>query len=56
MRFAARFVSVPGTITLAVLVLVRGATIGVRALWLVTVVLGLSLAMFSRGTTAATPT
>jgi len=47
--FDPRLVSVPATIALVVLVLLRGANVGVKALWLVTAVLGLSLAMFFLG-------
>ncbi len=50
LAFDPRYVSVPCTVVLVVLVLMRGAAIGVQALWLVTAVLGVSLAMFFLGT------
>ncbi len=44
--FDPRFVSIPGTIGLGVLVLTRGAAIGVRALWVVAAIIALSLMLF----------
>jgi amino acid transporter len=44
-----RVISLPATIGLAVLVLTRGASIGVRALWVVVSVLALSLVFFFLG-------
>lgn len=48
--FDPRMVSLPGTVGLAALVLTRGASLGVRALWGVVAILGVSLAMFGLGT------
>lgn len=47
--FDARLVSVPAIILLLVLILVRGANLGVKALWVVAAVLALSLALFFLG-------
>jgi len=47
--FDPRFVSLPVTVMLAGLVLTRGADLGVRALWGVALILGLSLVMFFLG-------
>jgi amino acid transporter len=47
--FDPRFISLPATGGLTVLVLTRGATIGVRALWAVVVILAVSLTLFSLG-------
>ena len=47
--FDARWVSIPGTIILAAIVLSRGADVGVKALWVVASVLGVSLAFFFLG-------
>jgi amino acid transporter len=44
-----RFVSLPATAALGVLVLRRGAQLGVQALWVVVAVLALSLVMFALG-------
>jgi amino acid transporter len=51
--FDPRFVSVPGTGLLALLVLRHGASLGVKALWGVVAVLALSLLLFSAGGTPA---
>jgi solute carrier family 12 sodium/potassium/chloride transporter 2 len=47
--FDPRFVSFPATLLLAGVVLRKGADLGVKALWFVASVLGLSLAMFFLG-------
>ena len=47
--FDPRFVSLPATATLGILVLRRGAALGVQALWIVVAILGLSLVMFALG-------
>jgi len=47
--FDTRFISVPGTAILCLLVVFRGADIGVRALWAIVGVLAISLAMFFAG-------
>ncbi len=47
--FDPRFVSLPGLLGLILLVLTRGASLGVKALWVVTVVLAVSLIMFFLG-------
>lgn len=47
--FDPRLVSLPATLGLALLVLTRGATLGVKALWVVTGVLALSLGLFFLG-------
>jgi amino acid transporter len=47
--FDPRFISLPATGALAVLMLRRGANIGVKALWVVVAVLGLSLLLFGLG-------
>ncbi|HEX5041580.1 MAG TPA: amino acid permease [Candidatus Polarisedimenticolaceae bacterium] len=47
--FDPRMVSLPGTVLLAALVLTRGASMGVKALWAVVSVLALSLIAFSLG-------
>ncbi len=47
--FDPRLVSLPGTVALAVLVLTRGASLGVKALWVVAIVLGISLLLFFVG-------
>lgn len=47
--FDVGLIAVPGTAILCLLVVVRGANIGVKALWLITAVIGLSLAMFFAG-------
>ena len=47
--FDPRFVSLPATGTLAILMLTRGAAIGVKALWAVVATLVVSLVMFSLG-------
>jgi len=44
-----RFISLPATLGLAVLVLTRGASIGVRLLWVVVSILALSLVFFFLG-------
>jgi amino acid transporter len=44
-----RFVSIPATLVLAALVLTRGASIGVRALWFVVGILAISLLFFFLG-------
>jgi len=49
--FDPRFVSLPATGGLAVLMLRRGASIGVKALWVVVAILGVSLALFFLGGT-----
>jgi amino acid transporter len=49
MEFDARFVSVPATLLLGVLVITKGASLGVKALWGVTAILAVSLTMFSLG-------
>ncbi|NNF27223.1 MAG: amino acid permease [Gemmatimonadetes bacterium] len=45
----ARWVSVPSTLILTMLILSRGADLGVKALWVVAGILGLSLAFFFLG-------
>jgi amino acid transporter len=47
--FDPRFISLPATGGLALLMLRRGANIGVKALWVVVAVLGLSLLLFGLG-------
>lgn len=47
--FDPRFVSLPGTLLLAVLVIARGAELGVKALWVVVAALGVSLMLFFLG-------
>ncbi len=47
--FDPRIISLPATIALAVLVLTRGASLGVRALWVVVGILALSLLLFFLG-------
>jgi amino acid transporter len=47
--FDPRFVSLPATAALGILVLRRGAALGVQALWVVVAILGLSLVMFAVG-------
>ncbi len=47
--FDPRMISLPATVALGVLVVTRGADLGVRALWGVAAILGLSLAMFFLG-------
>jgi amino acid transporter len=57
--YQTRFVSVPGTIALGILVATRGALIGVKALWAVFVVITVSLVLFWVGSpleTGATAT
>ncbi len=49
LSFDPRLISLPATTLMMVLVLTRGANVGVKALWLIAVVLGLSLAMFFAG-------
>lgn len=44
-----RWVSLPCTILLAVLMLIKGAGLGVRALWIVSAILGASIAAFLLG-------
>lgn len=44
-----RWVSLPCTILLAVLMLTKGAGLGVRALWIVSAILGMSIAAFLLG-------
>lgn len=44
-----RLVSIPALVALVVLILTRGASLGVAALWVVVSVLGVSLAMFFLG-------
>ena len=44
-----RWVSLPCTVLLAVLMLIKGAGLGVRALWIVCVILGVSIAAFLLG-------
>ncbi len=44
-----RWVSLPGTVLLAVLMLTKGADLGVRALWVVCAILGASIAAFLLG-------
>lgn len=51
--FDPRFVSLPGTGVLAVLMLRRGASVGVKALWVVVAILALSLVLFFLGDTPA---
>jgi amino acid transporter len=48
-QFDPRFVSLPGTLLLAGLVLTRGASLGVRALWVVAAILAVSIGMFFAG-------
>jgi amino acid transporter len=47
--FDPRIISLPATLALAVLVLKRGAQLGVKALWIVFAVLALSLVLFGMG-------
>jgi amino acid transporter len=47
--FDPRMVSIPATVILIALVLIRGADVGVQALWVVVAILGVSLAMFFLG-------
>jgi solute carrier family 12 sodium/potassium/chloride transporter 2 len=47
--FDPRFVSLPATVALVAVVLEKGAGMGVKALWIVASILGLSLAMFFLG-------
>lgn len=47
--FDPRIVSIPGMVLLGLLVLTRGANLGVKALWVVVAVLGVSLAFFFWG-------
>ncbi len=47
--FDPRVVSLPGTVVLTTVVLKRGADLGVRALWVVAAILGLSLVLFALG-------
>ena len=49
LTFDARWVSIPATLILTLLILSRGADLGVKALWVVAGVLGLSLAFFFLG-------
>jgi len=49
MAFDPRMVSLPATVVLVAVVLHKGADVGVKALWVVAGVLGLSLAMFFLG-------
>ncbi|UCG87503.1 MAG: amino acid permease [Gemmatimonadota bacterium] len=49
--FDPRFISLPATGVLAVLMLRRGANIGVKALWVVVAILALSLLLFGLGGT-----
>ncbi len=44
-----RFISLPAAVGLAALILSRGANIGVKALWVVVAILGLSLVFFFMG-------
>ncbi|MBE0591248.1 MAG: hypothetical protein IH616_02470, partial [Gemmatimonadales bacterium] len=47
--FDPRFVSLPAVAGLGIVMLRRGAALGVQALWVVVAILGLSLAMFAAG-------
>ncbi len=47
--FDPRMVSLPGVLVLAAVVITRGADLGVKALWVVASILGLSLAFFFAG-------
>lgn len=49
MSFEPRLVSLPATLALMVVILTRGANLGVKALWVVVSVLGVSLALFFLG-------
>ncbi|KPJ92444.1 MAG: hypothetical protein AMS18_07380 [Gemmatimonas sp. SG8_17] len=49
--FDPRFISLPATGALAILMLRRGANIGVKALWVVVAILALSLLLFALGGT-----
>lgn len=49
MTFDPRLVSLPATLALMVLMLTKGANLGVKALWVVVSVLGLSLLLFFLG-------
>jgi solute carrier family 12 sodium/potassium/chloride transporter 2 len=51
--FDPRYVSLPATLMLVGVVLRKGADLGVKALWVVASVLGLSLAMFFAGSSPA---
>lgn len=44
-----RWISLPGTIVLAVVLLAKGAGLGVRALWVVTAILGAAIGTFLMG-------
>ena len=50
LQLQARWVSIPATFLLTALILTRGADLGVKALWVVAGVLGISLAFFFLGT------
>jgi amino acid transporter len=47
--FDPRFISIPSTLLIAILVVVRGASIGMKALWVVVGTLALSLSFFFLG-------
>ncbi len=49
-------ISVPATIILLIIILKKGANIGVSALWIVVVILGISLAMFFLGNPSSAST
>lgn len=53
MAWDPRIISVPATLVLVVLILTRGADLGVKALWVVVMVLGSSLALFFLGSAPA---
>lgn len=55
LAFDARWVSVPSTLLLAAVVLIKGAEIGVKALWIVVGILGVSLLMFFLGSPVEGP-
>ena len=49
LAFDPRWVSIPGTLLLLLLMVTRGADLGVKALWVVATVLGISLVLFFVG-------
>jgi amino acid transporter len=48
-----RIISLPATLILAAFILKKGASLGIKALWVVAVILGLSLALFLAGSPLA---
>ncbi len=49
-------ISIPATVMLLLLIITKGADLGVAALWVVAAILGLSLFMFFAGTSESAPT